>query len=532
MLLILINIVIVLVAQGTAASLGALATSPVETEVTTLLNSTALQTGTVPLPQDTDKTQRKVSSKVPEHPFSNIFEGKENQVIIPSQLSAPSNLPNSDILRLVVNAHYSVTDKSTSTNIYFESSTVHERSLEELLNHARFKYLGHDLRRRGSQGSKRTTNLRKPKTQKQQDIRRKTIIETNIERRVLNHAKFVLNRANLKEDTNTKEDISPLKNKTITNNSFDSDVSRFSNIEETIERKVHLPLPTELKEQRKEIPSNHTLETDLSTHEITTAESLFGALDTVLISKDQKNITTNKEDFISHTRVTPRQFNLSRPNVNKSTNTIQMISTEEVNSAVNTLNGHSLMHQPRVQNIPNIFHRTERKVFNSPKEEMTTTQSSTESEESITTSFPAYDTSTDNDMAEGSLDGEMEMYDGQYHEVEPGQYSETNPGQYHEVNPGQYHEFNPGQYHETNPGQYHEIHPGQEVQLNIEFNPEEETKTYNVHKKTGDYIIGEVGKINVNDGQTMEGVRYTAVDGMVNQAQIAEILKKFFGTNT
>merc|ERR1740137_198223 len=201
-----------------------------------------------------------------------------------------------------------------------------------------------------------------------------------------------------------------------------------------------------------------------------------------------------------------------------------MISAEEVNSAVNALNGHSLMHQPRVQNIPNIFHRTERKVSNPPKEEMTTTQSSTESEESITTSFPAYDTSTDNDMAEGSLDGEMEMYDGQYHEVEPGQYSETNLGQYHEVNPGQ--------YHETNPGQYHEIHPGQEVQLNIEFNPEEETKTYNVHKKTGDYIIGEVGKINVNDGQTMEGVRYTAVDGMVNQAQIAEILKQFFGTKT
>ena len=25
-------------------------------------------------------------------------------------------------------------------------------------------------------------------------------------------------------------------------------------------------------------------------------------------------------------------------------------------------------------------------------------------------------------------------------------------GQYHEVNPGQYHEINPGQYHETNPG--------------------------------------------------------------------------------
>merc|ERR1719317_556441 len=93
--------------------------------------------------------------------------------------------------------------------------------------------------------------------------------------------------------------------------------------------------------------------------------------------------------------------------------------------------------------------------------------------------------------------------------------SEIYDGQYHEVNPGQYHEVNPGQYHEYNPGQYHEISSGQEVQLDIEFNPEDETKTYNVHKKTGEYIIGEVGKIDINNGQTLEGVRYTAVDSMV-----------------
>ena len=76
------------------------------------------------------------------------------------------------------------------------------------------------------------------------------------------------------------------------------------------------------------------------------------------------------------------------------------------------------------------------------------------------------------------------------------------------MNPGQYHEDNPGQYHESDPGQYHEINPGQEVQLNIEFNPDEETKTYNVHRKTGDYIIGEVGKINVNNGQTLEVIEH------------------------
>jgi len=140
----------------------------------------------------------------------------------------------------------------------------------------------------------------------------------------------------------------------------------------------------------------------------------------------------------------------------------------------------------------------------------------------------------DNITLEGSgdtiEDQWSDIHDGQYHEVNPGQYHEINPGQYHEVNPGQYHEENPGQYHEVDPGQYHETSPGQEVQLDVEYNPVDETKTYNVHKKTGDYIIGEVGKIDVNNGQTVEGVRYTAVDGMVNQAQIAEILKQFFGS--
>jgi len=123
----------------------------------------------------------------------------------------------------------------------------------------------------------------------------------------------------------------------------------------------------------------------------------------------------------------------------------------------------------------------------------------------------------------------IDIFDGQYHEVNPGQYNETNPGQYHEANPGQYHEKNPGQYEERDEGKYLEINPGQ-YEAVVEYNAEEETKSYNVHRKTGDYIIGEVGKININNGQTLEGVRYTAVEGMVNQDQIAEILARYFGT--
>merc|ERR1712083_920350 len=58
-------------------------------------------------------------------------------------------------------------------------------------------------------------------------------------------------------------------------------------------------------------------------------------------------------------------------------------------------------------------------------------------------------------------------------------------GQYHEDNPGQYHEKNPGQYEETDEGQYLEINPGQ-YEAVVEYNVEEETKSYNVHRKTGD----------------------------------------------
>ena len=100
-----------------------------------------------------------------------------------------------------------------------------------------------------------------------------------------------------------------------------------------------------------------------------------------------------------------------------------------------------------------------------------------------------------------------EVIKGNYHEIQPGQYHEINPGQYHEVNPGQYHETNPGQYHETNPGQYDEKHPGQDLGLDkitVNFEHGEESRSYNVKANAGDFIIGEVGRIDINSGQTLE----------------------------
>jgi len=128
-----------------------------------------------------------------------------------------------------------------------------------------------------------------------------------------------------------------------------------------------------------------------------------------------------------------------------------------------------------------------------------------------------------------------DIFSGQYLEVNPGQYHEVNPGQYTEVNPGQYTEVNPGQYTEVNPGQYEEVHPGQDLKIDdvtVDVANKDHTKIYNVQAKAGEFIIGEVGKINVNNGQTFQGVRYTAVDGYLDQGQISDILKEFFGTQT
>merc|ERR1719264_334198 len=72
-----------------------------------------------------------------------------------------------------------------------------------------------------------------------------------------------------------------------------------------------------------------------------------------------------------------------------------------------------------------------------------------------------------------------------------------------------------GQYHEVNPGQYSEVHPGQ----------------YHEQASAGDFILGEVGRID-NSGQTLQGVRYTAVEGEVDEARITEILNRYFGART
>merc|ERR1711945_79376 len=111
-------------------------------------------------------------------------------------------------------------------------------------------------------------------------------------------------------------------------------------------------------------------------------------------------------------------------------------------------------------------------------------------------------------------------------------------GNYHEVSPGQYHEVNPGQYHEINPGQYHEVNPGQyrvdddDIQVSVDDNSEDDSRTYDVRANAGDFIIGEVGKIDINSGQTLEGVRYTALESEVNYEKIKEILEMYFGART
>jgi hypothetical protein len=121
---------------------------------------------------------------------------------------------------------------------------------------------------------------------------------------------------------------------------------------------------------------------------------------------------------------------------------------------------------------------------------------------------------------------------GKYHEQVPGQYHEVNPGQYHEINPGQYSEHNPGVYHESNPGQYHEVNPGQYVpdeSIEVEVERIGDRRQYNVQSKVDDFIIGEYGTINDQSGQTLRGVRYTAVDdSSVDPSLIFDTLVKYF----
>merc|ERR1712088_1219547 len=132
------------------------------------------------------------------------------------------------------------------------------------------------------------------------------------------------------------------------------------------------------------------------------------------------------------------------------------------------------------------------------------------------------------------------LYSGQYHEVNPGQYHEVHPGQYHEVNPGQYQEevytkSVSSQYPSKGKYRNHEDSYSEEYEVNnvkVDFDHQDNHKTYTVEAKAGDFIIGEVGRIDVNNGQTLEGVRYTALDGEVSQRRISQILERFFGTRS
>ena len=64
--------------------------------------------------------------------------------------------------------------------------------------------------------------------------------------------------------------------------------------------------------------------------------------------------------------------------------------------------------------------------------------------------------------------------------------------------------------------------------VKIEVEKTGDKKVYNVQSKVDDFIIGEYGTISESSGQTLQGVRYTAVDSSVDQKLIYDTLTKFF----
>lgn len=566
MFLVLVNILVVLVARENAASLGAPAAIRLFHTRRPMINSTAQQTEAVPVTlspfQELQKTVRKVSVHVPKQIFPKSFHDEENQVTIPQHQTVQHNLQNNDSEEQssLEDTNDTTTERTASTVYDFQSSTTKEqRSLEELLKLARIKYLGHDLS--GKPTSPRTVEKRKPKSRVRLSNRRKLIIETNKQRHGLIHGGFGSSRLRLSgvkvPGTGISQTQKPISTMNI-DESYTIEISTSAKVQEAKELKIDLAsnngkITPKMDEPKTAMyTSTARPETGVTIQSTISSDgSIFETSRTELDNTDQTTIPTTSDDLSSlsldiskHVSTSPEDSPM-RKRMTKITDTFQLMSSDEAQSVINIHQGRSLMHRPGhlIANIQNIYdaskettYKKAHRVATAPsrvqiKEELLFSDTKNDSSQ-VSTSESESDSSGENDSTEGSADDWMEIFNGQYHEIDPGQYHETNPGQYHEVNPGQYHEANPGQYHETDPGQYYEINPGQEVQLNIEFNPEEETKTYNVHKKTGDYIIGEVGKINVNNGQTLEGVRYTAVDGMVDQAQIAEILQSFFGTQT
>jgi len=149
----------------------------------------------------------------------------------------------------------------------------------------------------------------------------------------------------------------------------------------------------------------------------------------------------------------------------------------------------------------------------------------------------------DEDPVEEHKEGPGEQHEeghSKEHREHPGQDNEEHPGQYHEHHPGQYNEQHPGQYLEVHPGQYNsteedgdKTHDNLGVEnVTVDFEHGQESRIYNVQANAGDFIIGEVGKIDINSGQTLQGVRYTALEGEVDEAQILDILEKYFGART
>ena len=156
MFLVLVSILAVLVAQENAASLGAPAAIRVFQARLPVINSTAQQTEAVPVAlspfQEIEKTNRKASLNVPEQTFPQSLQDEENRVTItiPHHLTVNTNLQNNDTQEFISSedTNDTTTERTASTVYDFQSSTMQERSFEELLNLARMKYLGHDLRYR------------------------------------------------------------------------------------------------------------------------------------------------------------------------------------------------------------------------------------------------------------------------------------------------------------------------------------------------------------------------------------------------
>ena len=114
--------------------------------------------------------------------------------------------------------------------------------------------------------------------------------------------------------------------------------------------------------------------------------------------------------------------------------------------------------------------------------------------------------------------------DGQYHETNPGPYQHDDIGDtaqpyIHDTRANYQHDPTgdtaPAYQHDTAgdvsysnldtnyPGDY-EVN-----EVKVDFDNQDEHKIYNVQAKAGDFIIGEVGRIDINNGQTVEVSYYS-----------------------